>query len=311
MDKKLPIRLEYHGGTCVKKGLAKDGMNWHPRFGYHDKKVNIECINNLFTKKTKNIVFFGGSVMNNMETPNYLTSIEYYAFKDYMNQFRSINFAISGSRLSNELSKFVEYIPKIKNIDLIIFLDGINELHPLKYGGKPDEDYYWTAGVKLRVHKPLYFLFDLIIDRSKLIEIVAIDIFNYKSSRIGRNITVNIESIEKSIEDYSYRKKVLNMLCDSLNLKCIFAIHPVFNSTEGLNSKNDALIESYINKHFPNNKFYVEKGYELLRKENGVIDLSKIYKNKENIFFDQAHTNKIGSEIMGKKLFEIISAQLK
>tara|TARA_A100001011_G_scaffold167312_1_gene176123 strand:- start:421 stop:549 length:129 start_codon:yes stop_codon:yes gene_type:complete len=42
-----------------------------------------------------------------------------------------------------------------------------------------------------------------------------------------------------------------------------------------------------------------------------VIDLSKIYKNKENIFFDQAHTNKIGSEIMGKKLFEIISAQLK
>ena len=92
LDKLLPKRHEFNGGECVVRGLlTKTGkMNWHPRFGANDNEVNIECINNLFSKKTTNVVFYGGSSMFNDEAPNYLTSIDYYAFKDDFENYRSI-----------------------------------------------------------------------------------------------------------------------------------------------------------------------------------------------------------------------------
>lgn len=307
MDRKIQFRHEFHGGKCIKRGLGSNGMNWHPRFGFQDKIVEIDCINKLFSNKTKNIIFFGGSIMENNFTPNYLTSIEKYAFQDYMQIHRSINLAVSGSRLSNELSKFIEYVPKIKNIDLVIFVDGINELNSIKFNGDPDNDFYWTAGVNSRIHKPFYFFFDLVIDRSKIVEILAINVFNYKSSRIARNYNVTNDLIKKSIDDYFYRKKIIKLLCDQLSIKCLFAIHPVFNTTKGLNSKNDEIIKKYIKIHYPNNENIVNYGYELLRQDKEIIDLSMIYDGLDNIFTDEAHTNKVGGEMLGRKLFEIIS----
>ena len=306
LDKKIQFRHEFHGGKCIKRGLARYGMNWHPRFGFQDKIVEIDCINKLFSKKTKNIIFFGGSIMEDNFTPNYLTSIENYAFKDYMQIYRSINLAVSGSRLSNELSKFIEYVPKIKNIDLVIFVDGINELHSIKFNGDPDDDFYWTAGVNLRIHKPFYFFFDLIVDRSKIIEILAINLFNYKSSRIARNYNVKNDLIEKSVDDYFYRKKIIKLLCEKLSIKCLFVIHPVFNTTKDLNSNNDKIIREYVKMYYPNNENIVNYGYNLLRQDAEIIDLSMIYDGLDNIFTDESHTNKGGSEMLGKKLLETI-----
>ena len=48
--------------------------------------------------------------MANNETPNFLTSIEYYAFKDNFDKYRSINLANSGARMSNNLGSFIEHI---------------------------------------------------------------------------------------------------------------------------------------------------------------------------------------------------------
>ena len=58
---KIKFRHKFHGGECVKSILAKEKLNWHPRIGYQTKN-RLNCINNLFTNKTYNIVF-GGSVM--------------------------------------------------------------------------------------------------------------------------------------------------------------------------------------------------------------------------------------------------------
>ena len=57
--------------------IFKDGkmvlcLTYGNAFGYQDKIVDIDCVNKLFTTKTKNVIFFGGSVMANAETPNYL-----------------------------------------------------------------------------------------------------------------------------------------------------------------------------------------------------------------------------------------------
>ena len=310
LNKALPFRHKNHGGECLKEGLGKEKLNWHPRYGFYDKDVNLKCINKLFSNKTKNIVFFGGSVMANYETPNYLTSIENYAFKENFDKYRSINFATSGSRLSNELSQFIEYVPKIKNIDLVLFVDGINEFQSIRFNGEPDDDFYWTAGVNLRIHDPLNYFFDLIVDRSKIIEILAISIFDYRSSRISRNLKVNDKELGESYQDYFYRKEIIKMMCNQLKLKCLFLIHPVFYTTDGLGSKNDILVAEYIQKHYPNYKKIVDEGYQILRQDKDIIDLSKIFESKKNIFFDEAHTNKIGSEVMGKEIYNIISKNI-
>ena len=306
LDRNLVFRHKYHGGECLKKTSTKNKLNWHPRYGYYDKTKNLDCINKLFSANTTNVVFFGGSVMANNRTPNYLTSIEYYAFKENMEDYRSINFAVAGSRLSNELAQFIEYIPKINNIDLVIFLDGVNEFQSIRYNGLPDDDYYWTAGVNLRVHEPLRFFFDILIDRSKIAEIVLINILDYKSSRISKNRKLDLIEIKKSYEDYKYRKKITKTLCQSLKIKCLFLLHPVFYTSDNLNGYQDKLVNEYTLKFHPNYPDLVKYGYGFLSKEEDIIDLSKKFNNVENIFFDEAHTNKIGAEILGNEIFKLI-----
>ena len=306
LDRNIKFRHEFHGGNCVKLGLADQKLNWNPRFGYQDKKVNIDCINKLFTKKTKNIIFFGGSVMANAETPNYLSSIEYFAFKNYINEYRSINLAESGARMSNNLSMFLEYVPKINNINALFFLDGHNEFNSIKNNGYPKDDFFWAAGVNKRVHNPLSFFSDLLIDRSKMLEIIFIRMLGYKSSRIAINIDVNNQDIEDSVKEYKYRKEITKKLCEKYNLKCFFAIHPTFYNVKGLNSKSDIKIKNFYNRNFPYNQKIYEYGYNLILNDEDVHDLTKIFDDQNEIFYDDVHTNKTGSKILGENIFNII-----
>ena len=310
LDADLKFRHEFHGGECIQLGLASSKLNWNPRFGYQDKKVDIDCINKLFSSKTKNIIFFGGSVMANAETPNYLSSIEYFAFKDNINEYRSINLGESGARISNHLSMFLEYVPKIKNIDALFFLDGINEFNSIKYNGDPKDDFFWTAGVNKRVHSPLSFFYDIMIDRSKMLEIIFIRLLNYKSSRIAVNREVNDKNIEDTVEEYRYRKEIIKKLCLQYNIKCFFSIHPSFYLVKGLVSKSDIEIKNFFTKHFPFNQKIFEYGYDLILNDEDVHDLTKIFDNQNEIYFDDAHTNIIGSKILGKEIFKIIKENL-
>ena len=54
----------------------------------------------------------------------------------------------------------------------------------------------------------------------------------------------------------------------------------------------------------------VQKGYEILLENDDVYDLTKIYDNQNEIFVDDAHTNKFGSEILGKEIMKIIKSNL-
>jgi len=308
LDKDIKFRHEFHGGNCVHLGLASSKLNWNPRFGYQDKKVDIDCVNKIFTKKTKNIIFFGGSVMANAETPNYLSSVEYFAFKNNIDEYRSINLGESGARLSNHLSMFLEYVPKINNIHALFFLDGINEFNSIKYNGDPKDDFFWTAGVNKRVHSPLSFFSDIIIDRSKTLEIIFIRLLNYKSSRIAVNREVNNKDIESTVKEYRYRKEIIKKLCQQYNIKCFFSIHPSFYLVKGLISKSDKEIRNFFTKNFPFNQKIFEYGYNLILNDEDVYDLSGIFDNKNEIYFDDAHTNITGSKILGEEIFKIIKS---
>jgi hypothetical protein len=82
--------------------------------------------------------------------PNYLTTIDYYAFARDEN-FVSINLAESFARLSDMSARFIHEIIELRP-NVAVFLVGFNEFHAMQYGGLPGDDFYWTAGVSRRVH---------------------------------------------------------------------------------------------------------------------------------------------------------------
>ena len=75
-------------------------------------------------------------------------------------------------------------------------------------------------------------------------------------------------------------------------------------------SKNDKKIKNFFNKNFPFNQKIFENKYDLILDDEDVNDLTKIFDNQNEIYFDDAHTNIIGSKILGKEIFKIIKENL-
>ncbi|MDC0454870.1 hypothetical protein OAL68_02490 [Candidatus Pelagibacter sp.] len=309
LDKTLPIRHKFNGGECVKRGLLikTKKMNWHPRYGANDNSVSIDCINNLFTKKTTNVVFYGGSSIFNDEAPNYLTSIGYYALKDNFEQYRSINLANSGARMSNNLSSFIEYIPRINNVDYIIFFDGVNEFTSVQLGSSPEYDTYWAQGVKARINQPEIIILEKLIAKSLFFEILLKKIFKYKSIRDKSNVKFASEkNIKIAAEDYSYRKKIIENLCEVYSVKCIFFLQPAIFFDDTKKSFNQS-IEEYNKKIFSKNSYLYGFGYEIIKSQNeDIVDFSKILNGQNNVFFDASHFDKNGSRIIGENILKVI-----
>jgi hypothetical protein len=309
LDKTKAVRHKFNGGECVKRGfLTKTKkMNWHPRYGANDNDVNIACINNLFSKKTINVIFYGGSAMFNDEAPNYLTSIDYYAFKDDFENYRSINLANSGARMSNNLASFIEYIPKIENLDHIVFLDGVNEFTGVQLGSDPTYDTYWAQGIEARINKPELIIIEKLITKSIFFEMILKKIFNYQSIRDKSNVKfATKKNIHLAADDYTYRKKITQIICSELYINCHFILQPAIFFDETEMSFSDE-IKNYYKKLFQENLYLYSYGYEIIKSQNNdVIDFSKIFNNENDIFIDSVHFNKKGSKILGEKIFEFL-----
>lgn len=310
LDKNLPFRKTTHGGECVKRRFIKS-MQWHSRIGWNDANVNLKCINNLFSNSKLKIIFMGGSGMANYETPNYKTSIENYIESNISKDFVSINLAEGGGRMSNNLSSFIEYIPKIKNKpDFIIFLDGFNEFTPIIYGGKPDEDFYFTTTVSKRIHDPINYLFLKSVEQSKLLKIIFYKILKIDNNRISKE-SLSEDLIKLSAREYVYRKEVTEKLCDIYNIKCLFFLQPVFHLSKNLNGKFDYKLKVYEKKFFSSSKKVFSLGYSEIQKLTKVFNLQDIFDGKNEIYTDMVHFNKEGSEIIGKSISKVLLNQIQ
>lgn len=306
LDLSLPFRHKNHGGECIKPSIIKK-MQWHPRFGYNDKNIDFDCVEQLFSEGKTNIIFMGGSGMGNYETPNFLTSIEYYMFKN-SDEFRSINLAEGGARLSNSLSIFIEYVPKMKiKPDIILFFDGYNEFGSIKYNGEPEDDFYWTAGVKRRVHEPHKFYFDVVIERSLLFKFLFHGILGFSSVRIQPE-QIPKSKITETAKDYVYRQNILNNLCNIYKIECIYVLQPVFVLSKNLTGKTDQQINKWISKYQKLDEMVYKLGFnEIINLSSQTKSLINIFDNQSNIYFDYVHTNKYGSEIIAKQFIKILN----
>ena len=134
----LPHFTERQGANCI---TIQSGLHWDPRFGFVSKTLNKDCARRLFAAHVKSVVLMGGSAMENSQAPNYLTTLDSYAFGDDTS-YASINMAESGARHSNMLARFLYEIVELRPTH-VVFLDGFNEFASIRYGGKPDDDFYY------------------------------------------------------------------------------------------------------------------------------------------------------------------------
>lgn len=299
-DTSLPFSFERNGSECVKINL--EGMQWEQWWGQSSKVLDSSCVENLFSKYDLSIVFMGGSAMANYEAPNYLTSLDYLTIKN-LDNVASINLAESAARHRNMLSRFERQVLPLMP-DIVIFLDGFNEFNSIRYGGEPGYDFYWTAGVKDRIHRPSLFFIDKIIEVSSFAELALVRTGLRKSARTGAALYRNDYVIEEA-SYYLNDITITETICHKYKIECFFVIQPIiyFSSTE----ENLALIQN-ASKKFPIDEIIYKTGYQMVL-ENclNCKDASRLLNDVAGAFIDPVHFTKHGGEVLSKFILKIIN----
>src|SRR5262249_11241880 len=231
--------LPRQGGRCVRQ---QRGMHWDPRFGLASKTLDKACAKELFKSARTKVVLLGGSTMGGAFASNYLTTIDYYAFaRD--EDFVSINLSESYARLSDMSARFIHEIIELRP-NVAVFLVGFNEFHAMQYGGLPGDDFYWTAGVTRRVHRPMMFLLDKAIDSSKLAQALLIQTGIYLSPRATRKIDLSL--IDQEVDYYFRTQEYTSVLCRQYSIKCFFILQPTPLAQSNLNDRDRLLVQERL-----------------------------------------------------------------
>lgn len=302
LDPKISSFHVRTGSRCMKKITP----TWHHKIGFKDKEINFDCLKKHFSNNKIKIAFFGGSVMESTYYKNYLTSIDWQVIND-MKNVNSINFAQSGSRLSNELASFIEML-KYSKPDIAIFLDGANEFNSIKYNdGKPEEDFYWTVWAKKRIEDPYKIYLDKIIEKSATAKVILVDILKYQPSNYIKFKKIQKNEIIKAANDYIHHKNIIKSLCKINDIRCLFFLQPIIHTTEYLGESLSKNIKERFLNYYPNNELIYTLGYKTILNNNDVIDLSNILSGVNYAFIDEFHLNKNGSKIIANEIKKSIN----
>lgn len=294
--------LPGQGGRCVRQ--QGQVMNWDPRFGLASKTLDMACAKELFKSARTKVVLLGGSTMGSAFAPNYLTTIENYAF-GREEDFVSINLSESYARLSDMLARFIHQIIELRP-NMAVFLVGFNEFHAMQYGGLPGDDFYWTAGVTRRVHHPMLFLLDKAIDSSELAQALLIKTGIYLSPRATRKIDLTL--VDQEVDYYFRMQEYTSVLCRQYSIKCFFILQPTPLAQSNLNDRDRLLVQERL-KNFPQSQEIMTRGYALLkrgRNGNRVLDASALFDGVEDAYFDVEHFTKVGNALLGKYIHDAI-----
>jgi hypothetical protein len=294
--------LPQQGGQCVRQRWQ--GMHWDPRFGLASKTLDMTCAKKLFKSAKTKVVLFGGSAMGGAFAPNYLTTIENYAFaRD--EGFVSINLSESYARLSDMSARFIHEIIELQP-NVAVFLVGFNEFHAVQFGGLPGDNFYWTAGVTRRVHHPMMFLLDKAIESSKLAQALLIQTGVYLSPRATRKIDLTL--VDQEVDYYFRMQEYTSVLCRQYSIKCLFILQPTPLVQSKLNDRDRLIVQERL-ENFPQSQEIMTRGYALLksgRNGNRVLDASALFDGVADAYFDVEHFTKVGNALLGKYIYDAI-----
>lgn len=285
---------ERQGGDCI---TVRTGLYWDPRFGFASKKLNKACAHKLFAAHKTSVVLMGGSAMDNTQAPNYLTSIDTYAFGNDPS-IASLNLAESGARHSNMLFRFLHEVLEL-HPTYAVFLDGFNEFNSVRYGGAPEDDFYWTAGVKDRVEHPLLFFRDKLVDSSRLLELLALKTGIINSARIVRT-HVDPRLAIQSAEYYVKTRAYTDTICKAYGIKCIFIMQPTALLDKTPSESAKWAVQQDL-RSFRSDIDIYQTGYDyiLSKAGNEVLDATHLFDGKGDVYLDVVHFNKLGSKLIG------------
>ena len=273
-------------------------------FGLASKTLDKACAKELFKSARTKVVLLGGSTMGSAFALNYLTTIDYYAFgRD--EDFVSINLSESYARLSDMSARFIHEVIELRP-DVAVFLVGFNEFHAVQYGGLPGDDFYWTAGVTRRVHRPMMFLLDKVIDSSKLAQALLIQTGIYLSPRATRKIDLTL--VDQEVDYYFRTQEYTSVLCKQYSIKCFFILQPTPLVQSNLNDRDRLIVQERL-KNFPQSQEIMTRGYALLkrgRNGNRVLDASGLFDGVADAYFDVEHFTKVGNALLGKYIHDAI-----
>jgi hypothetical protein len=290
----LPRYSERQSGDCV---IIRTGFHWDPRFGFASKKLNKACARNLFAAHKTSVVLMGGSAMEDAQAQNYLTSIDTYAFGDDPS-VASLNLAESGARHSNMQFRFLHEVLEL-HPTYAVFLDGFNEFNSVRYGGAPDDDFYWTAGVKDRVEHPLLFFRDKLVGSSRLLELLALKTGFINSARIVRT-HVDPQLVTQAAEYYVNTRAHTETICKAYGIKCIFIIQPTALLDKTPSESAKWAVQQDL-RSFRSDADVFRTGYDYILSKAGdkVLDATHLFDGKGDVYIDVVHFNKLGSKLMG------------
>jgi hypothetical protein len=295
--------LSLQANPCVRRNLG--GMRWDPRFGFASKILDKACAKDLFKSGETKVVLLGGSTMDSALAPNYLTTIDHYAFGGDASVV-SINLAESGARLSNMLARFLYEVIELRP-NVTVFLVGPLEFTSIQYGGLPADDFYWTASVSRRVHHPMMFFLDKAIEESKLAQALLIQTGIYPSARrTGKKIDLTL--VDEAVDYYFRTQENIEAICEHYAIKCIFILQPNILVQSHLNAR-DRLIVQVDLKNFPQDQEITSRGFALLKKGrdgNHLLDPSGLFEGVPDAYFDVVHLTKVGNALLGKYIHDAV-----
>jgi hypothetical protein len=301
----LPMFLARQGGQCVRTDNSR--LHWNSRFGFASKTLDKECAKNLFKSSKFSVVLLGGSTMANIGTPNYLTSLDYYAFGTD-DKIASINLSEPGARLSNMLARFSEEVVELRP-DVVVALVGANEFVSISYGGLPGDDLHWTMGVRRRVETPIMGLIDNVLNQSRLAQVALIGTGIFPSSRRIPN-KIDHALVDQDVNIYLRAWESMRALCGYYGIKCLFVLQPIPMIQENPNGTTAAIVQERL-KLFPHDRDIYTRGYALIRQRNEkLLDASKILDEVADAYLDLGHLTKVGNAALAKFIYNAVIRSL-
>ena len=308
-DSTKPLYTSEQNSACLKIILS-NSLKYHPRFGFFTKVPDKSCMRRSFSNQSKvSVVYLGGSVMGNYDSVNSLTTIDTQIQK-INPSINSINLAESGARLSNELSRLVDEVIDIAP-RLVVFLDGYNEFNSIRFGGAPTEDFYWTAGVHMRIEKPLMFIADRAISKSEVLSLIFFRSGLIKSP-FGVQRAPTDEEIDAAADDYLISLSKIQTISKAYGIQPVFFLQPHIFSGKAL-TEIEAHTAELTLRAFPGIDHVLQRGYARILSSNvpSIIDLSEIFNTiNTEIFVDSVHLGKLGNRILGQAMGEKLQTLL-
>ena len=260
---------------------------------------------------------FGGSTLQNLDSPDSLTLANYIAIslKEKGINPTIFNFGVGTFHSSIELAKFIQLlrkIPKSEKPDMVIFYDGYND----GFGGATDNiggmDHKLSFLLKWQIeenYEPL-----ILYNISKYLSVNSVFWDSYINPNVSwilfgnANQSYTERGLHNAVEAYELNTRIIRSICDEFQIEPLFLLQPMLHTKKKLTPFEKDIYENLASGGWIS---FMDKFYEAVRsrmaKYPDFHDISDVFDNSRRTdYFDQGHTGYYSDTLTGRKVADVI-----